>query len=169
MKAKLVWLAVGSMLLGGCEAVSDMRTAVQERAVPRAEARTKTFPGSPRLVYEAVRAAAGQMGYRFVRGGPAQGEFDAVSNVDVGETRSSARQLALKVRLNPTLDGTSTEVIVTLTERGGRFRRDADKAMAQLTRRYEKDLGAAAVADLHETLRRLIGVAGKIADASEKK
>jgi hypothetical protein len=116
MKAKLVWLAVGSMLLGGCEAVSDMRTAVQERAVPRAEARTKTFPGSPRLVYEAVRAAAGQMGYRFVRGGPAQGEFDAVSNVDVGETRSSARQLALKVRLNPTLDGTSTEVIVTLTE-----------------------------------------------------
>ena len=60
-------------------------------------------------------------------------------------------------------------VIVTLTERGGRFRRDADKAMAQLTRRYEKDLGAAAVADLHETLRRLIGVAGKIADASEKK
>ena len=116
MKSKLVCVAVGALLLGGCEAVSDMRTAVHERAVPGAVARTKTFPGSPRLVYEGVRAAATQMGYRFVRGGPAQGEFDAVSNVDVGETRSSARQVAMKVRLNPTLDEKGTDVSVTLTE-----------------------------------------------------
>jgi hypothetical protein len=56
------------------------------------------------------------MGYRFIRGGPAQGELEAISRVGSGETHGSARQLAMKVALEPTLDGKGTEVAIRLTE-----------------------------------------------------
>ena len=53
-------------------------------------------------------AAAAQMEYRFVRGGPAQGEFDAVSRIGAGEREGRSRQLSLKARLRATLDGKGT-------------------------------------------------------------
>jgi hypothetical protein len=56
------------------------------------------------------------MGYRFVRGGPAQGELEAISRVGSGETLGSARQLSMKVALRATLDEKGTEVSVRLTE-----------------------------------------------------
>jgi hypothetical protein len=56
------------------------------------------------------------MGYRFLRGGPAQGELDAVSGIAPGEVNRSSRQVAVKVRLHATLDGTGTEVSARFSE-----------------------------------------------------
>jgi uncharacterized lipoprotein NlpE involved in copper resistance len=113
--AAILALAV-AMALAGCESISDAAGAVRERWAAREESKTQNFAAPPRVVYEAVRTAATQMGYRQLRGGPAQGEFDAISAVRPGETRGSARQIGMKVRLRPTLDGTGTEVAVRLTE-----------------------------------------------------
>lgn len=113
---KLPWICpVGVVLFfGGCASVAE-RPTVREQITQRDETRTKTFAASPRLVYEGVRAAAGQMGYRFVRGGPAQGEFDAVSAIGQADGTRNSRQVAMKVRLRSSLDG-GTEITIRLTE-----------------------------------------------------
>lgn len=102
--------------LTGCESMSDAAAGMRTRLAPRDEPRVHTFDAAPRLTYEAVRAAATQMGYRFVRGGPAQGEFDAVSGISAGEQGGSSRQLSLKARLRATLDGKGTEITLRITE-----------------------------------------------------
>ena len=106
-------IAVG---VAGCESLSDATSGVRERMGARAAPQTKTFAAPPRAAYDAVRAAATAMGYRFVRGGPAQGEFEAISRVGSGETLGSSRQLAMKVALRATLDGKGTDVSIRLTE-----------------------------------------------------
>jgi hypothetical protein len=111
-----VLLALFAVALAGCESVSDATSAVRERMAARDQPHVKTFAAAPRATYDAVRAAATDMGYRFVRGGPAQGEFEAISGVRSGETIGSARQIAMKVTLKPTLDGMGTEVAVRLRE-----------------------------------------------------
>lgn len=105
-----------AVAVSGCESISDATTAVRGRIAAREEVKSRSFAAPPRVVYEAVKTASVQMGYRFVRGGPAQGEFEAVSGVKAGETHGSARQIAMKVRLRPTLEGTGTDVAVSLTE-----------------------------------------------------
>jgi hypothetical protein len=104
------------MALAGCESVSDATSAVRERMAARDQPHVKTFAALPRATYDAVRVAATDMGYRFVRGGPAQGEFEAISGLRSGETIGSARQIAMKVTLRPTLDGKGTDVSVWLRE-----------------------------------------------------
>lgn len=100
----------------GCDTLSDAADSVRDRFASRGEPRTKTFSAPERVVYDAVKAAAGNMGYRQTHGGPAQGEFEGISSVDIGETAGSARQVGLKVRLHQTLDGNSTDVSVRFTE-----------------------------------------------------
>jgi len=114
--ARLALVAALLACLSGCESVSDAAAGVRSRLAPRDEPRVHTFEAVPRLTYEAVRAAAAQMGYRFVRGGPAQGEYDAVSNIAAGEREGSSRQLSLKARLRATLDGKGTEITLRITE-----------------------------------------------------
>lgn len=109
------WMLGCVVIFGGCAAIGE-RPTVREQLTQRDETRTKIFAAGPRLVYEGVRAAAGQMGYRFVRGGPAQGEFDAVSAIGQADGARQSRQVAMKVRLKPTLDGNGTEVSIRLTE-----------------------------------------------------
>ncbi len=109
-------LAAAVLLGAGCESVTEAAASVRERMAARDQPQVKTFPGTPRAVYEAVRAAAADMGYRFVRGGPAQGEFEAISGVRSGETIGSARQISMKVTLQATLDGQGTDVAVRLKE-----------------------------------------------------
>ena len=116
MKAWSFALVSWMLALAGCESVSTATSGVRERITPREEPRTRKFDAQPRLVYEAVRAAAGQMGYRFVRGGPAQGEFEAMSGVREGEAVGSSRQLTMKVTMRRTLDGTGTDMTLRITE-----------------------------------------------------
>ena len=102
--------------LAGCEAISDVSTGVRDRVAARSAPQTRTYQAPARATYDAVRAASAEMGYRFVRGGAAQGEFEAISRVGSGETHGSARQIAMKVSLHPTLDGKGTDVAIRLTE-----------------------------------------------------
>lgn len=112
---RLIFLLAG-LLLAGCESISDATGAVRERLAARDEAKVRIMAAEPRAVYDAVRVAAIQMGYRFVRGGPAQGEYEAVSGVKAGDTHGSARQLVMKVKLRPALDAGKTEMTVRFTE-----------------------------------------------------
>lgn len=115
MKPKAVCIAFACFALVACESVSDATTRVRDRIAGRDETRAKTFSADQRTTYNAVRAAAQQMGYRFVRGGAAQGEFEGVSGVGRGDTTRSARQLAMKAKLEPNLEG-GTQVSVRFTE-----------------------------------------------------
>lgn len=115
MKILLVAVFLGALLGAGCESVGDATASVRDRLAARDAARTQTYAADQRATYEAVRAASAEMGYRFVRGGPAQGELDALSAVGTGERIGTARQLAMKVRLERALDG-GTVVSVRITE-----------------------------------------------------
>ena len=89
---------------------------MRQRVTGRDEAQDTHLAAQPRVTYEAVRTAAAEMGYRFVRGGPAQGEFEGITGVRSGETMGTARQISMKVALMATLDEKGTDVTVRLKE-----------------------------------------------------
>jgi hypothetical protein len=109
-------LLVGAVILAGCDTLDDASSSVREKFGGRDQSRSKTFSSPPRVVFEAVKLAASNMGYRQTRGGAAQGEFEAVSGVATGESADTARQVTLKVRLHGGLDGSSTDVSVRFGE-----------------------------------------------------
>lgn len=115
MTFRHLFALLSCLALAACGSVSDATTRVRDRIAGRDETRVRTFAADQRATYDAVRAAAQHMGYRFVRGGAAQGEFEAVSGIGQGDTLRSARQLSLKARLRPNLDG-GTDVSVRITE-----------------------------------------------------
>jgi hypothetical protein len=102
---------VGGMFLSGCESFSDARDKFAAREQPR----THAYAADPRATYEAARKAADQMGYRFVRGGPAQGELEAISGLSTNDTMRSTHQISLHVKLNAALEG-GTELSLLLRE-----------------------------------------------------
>jgi hypothetical protein len=51
-----------------------------------------------------------------VRGGAAQGEYEGVGNVHLGDTQGSSRQLSLRVKVRSIREGAAAEVTVRLSE-----------------------------------------------------
>jgi hypothetical protein len=98
-------------LFGGCESLSDIR----EKFSTREQRRTHLYTADPRATYEAARKAADQMGYRFLRGGPAQGELEAISGVATSDTMNSSRQISMNVKLAATPEG-GTEMSLLFRE-----------------------------------------------------
>ena len=115
MKILPLFLGLLMLALSGCESLSDMKDSVKETLASHDQPRTRIFAVDPRATYDAVRTAVDQMDYRFVRGGPAQGQLEAISNVDFSESMHSSRQITLKARLAPAADG-GTEVSLWLHE-----------------------------------------------------
>lgn len=113
--AVLILLAA-SLLLSGCESLSDAAGSMRERIAAREETRERTLAAAPRATYDALKSAATQMGYRQTRGGPAQGEFEAVSAVAPGERHGTSRQILMKARVSAGLDGRSAILSVSLSE-----------------------------------------------------
>ena len=113
--AVLILLAA-SLLLSGCESLSDAAGSVRDRIAAREETRERTLAAAPRATYDALKSAATQMGYRQTRGGPAQGEFEAVSAVAPGERHGTSRQILMKARVSAGLDGRSAILSVSLAE-----------------------------------------------------
>jgi len=113
--AVLILLAA-SLLFSGCESLSDAAGSVRDRIAAREETRERTFAAAPRATYDALKSAATQMGYRQTRGGPAQGEFEAVSVVAPGERHGTSRQILMKARISAGLDGRSSILSVSLAE-----------------------------------------------------
>lgn len=101
--------------LAGCGTISDATSSVRDRLAARDEGRSKSYAAPVRTAYDAVRVAAGQMGYRVVRGGAARGEVQAVSSVASGEGNRSSRQVSLYVRLVENGQG-GTDINVRFTE-----------------------------------------------------
>src|SRR5262245_49753419 len=54
-------------VLAGCKNVDDAASNMRDRLAGRDDSRTRTFRASQRDVYQAVRASAEKMGYRFQR------------------------------------------------------------------------------------------------------
>jgi hypothetical protein len=106
-------LCCAALFLAGCESDSSdiMHTVLDAREAPK----SRVFQADTRAVYEAVRAAADQMGYRIVHGGPAEGRLEALSGISGGDDAGSARQLSLKVRISPA-EESGSEVTVSFTE-----------------------------------------------------
>ena len=113
--AALILLAA-SLLFSGCGSLSDAAGSMRERIAAREETRERTFAAAPRATYDALKSAATQMGYRQSRGGPAQGEFEAVSAVAPGERHGTSRQILMKARVSAGLDGRSAILSVSLSE-----------------------------------------------------
>lgn len=111
----VVGFALAVALLSGCATLSDAAGGMREAMAERDQPRTHSYAAPQRVTYQAVRVAAEKMGYRFLKGGAAQGRFEAVSSVGSGESNRSSRQIAMKVDLKPTLDE-GTEIAVRLTE-----------------------------------------------------
>ncbi len=105
-----------AVAFAGCESLSDISDSVREKIAARDQPQTKVYPEiAPRAVYEAARVAIGQMDFRFLRGGAAQGELEAINGVSTGDAPHSARQVSLKLRLHATTDG-GTEVQAWMKE-----------------------------------------------------
>jgi uncharacterized protein YceK len=101
-------------LLSGCATLSDATSGVREAMAERDQPRTHSYEADQRTTYQAVRIAAEKMGYRFLKGGAAQGRLEAVGSVGAGESNRSSRQIMMRVDLKPAED--KTEVRVRLTE-----------------------------------------------------
>jgi len=106
-------LCLASALLCGCS--STIGDSVQSVLSPREAPRTRVFQAEGRAAYDAAKAAAEEMGYHYVRGGPAEGELDELSEISGGDDSGSSRQISLKVRLSPA-DPSGTTVEVSLEE-----------------------------------------------------
>ncbi len=107
--------ALNFALLTGCATLSDAAGGMREAMAERDQPRTHVYAAPQRVTYQAVRIAAEKMGYRYLKGGAAQGRFEAVSAVGSGESNRSSRQIGMKVELKSTPDE-GTEVSVRLTE-----------------------------------------------------
>lgn len=103
-----------ALMLAGCE--SGIEDTVRSALGPREAPRTRVFQADQKAAYNAARAAADEMGYRYVRGGPAEGELYELSGISTGdEVGSSSRQIAMRVRLSQEGDA-GTEVSVAFNE-----------------------------------------------------
>ena len=91
-------------------------TSADLEALVGEEMRERAYAAAPRATYDALKAAAAQMGYRQTRGGAAQGEFEAVSAVAPGDRHGTARQILLKARLGNGPEGRGTLLSVGLSE-----------------------------------------------------
>lgn len=111
----MLLLAVGLSALTGCGSFPDTAEAMRQRLAGRDETRARAYDAPQRATYEALRTAAGRMGYRFVRGGAAQGEFEAVSGLGRGEDIGTARQLVIRAWLEPNPEG-GTQLTVRISE-----------------------------------------------------
>ena len=82
MKSFALVASVLCLALAGCESVRDATSSVRETIAARTAPHTHVYTADSRIVYAATRSALDEMGYRFLRGGPAQGEIDAISGLN---------------------------------------------------------------------------------------
>src|SRR5688572_22078335 len=95
MNHRIPTLMIAAFACAGCGSLSDATNSVREKFGARDAPMVRNFEADSRRTYEAVRSAATNMGYRFIRGGAAQGEFEAISGIARGETHRSARQISM--------------------------------------------------------------------------
>jgi hypothetical protein len=100
----------------GCESFSDATDSIKEKLAARNQPQIRIFAAEPRATYDAARVAIDQMNFRFLRGGAAAGELEAVSIVAAGDSLKSSTQIEMKIRLLPAAEEGGTEVRLWLKE-----------------------------------------------------
>ena len=101
-------------MLAGCHSVSEQIRAPFVAPQPKSQ----VFAADERTTYAAARAALGELGFGYMRGGPAQGVIEALSAVQTGgndASLASARQLQIEAHFSPAADG-GTQVDVVMHE-----------------------------------------------------
>jgi hypothetical protein len=117
MKTRILLLTACIFVLAGCDSISDATDSVHEKFATRGEPHVHVFAAEPRATYEAAKIAVDQLDFRFLRGGPAQGELEAASKLEAGDSLASTRQITMKVRLRAAPSpATGTEVSIWLSE-----------------------------------------------------
>ncbi|MDD3181045.1 MAG: hypothetical protein PHQ04_11965 [Opitutaceae bacterium] len=106
---KLLLVACAALMIAGCSSVSLPKRFA---AVPP---QTRVIKSDAPQAYDAALAAAKQLGFRYVRGGPKTGELEAISEIQRGGPLLPARQFTIHVHLRAVSD-TETEVAVLLHE-----------------------------------------------------
>src|ERR1022692_2463011 len=94
-----ITVCCAAALLAGCE--SGIEDTVRSAIAPREAPRSRVFQADQKAAYAAALAAADQMGYRFVRGGLAEGRLEELSGISSGDDTGSSRQISMRVRLSP--------------------------------------------------------------------
>jgi hypothetical protein len=112
----IIGACLGAILLAGCESDDSPLARVKEQVTGDYPARTQNFAGTPRAVYAAARQALKSMSYRFEKGGPAEGFLDAVSRPLPGDDPTAWRQIGIHAEFHASLDGKSTDVVVSMTD-----------------------------------------------------
>ncbi|MDF3056064.1 MAG: hypothetical protein K0R17_279 [Rariglobus sp.] len=99
----------------GCESVRrDFGTGIREKFTGPAY-QTRRFGGEARVIFDAARTSAEQLGFRITRAGPAQGVIEGVSGLASDDRLEGSRQRTIKIRVEPVVDG-GTELGVLFTE-----------------------------------------------------
>jgi hypothetical protein len=114
MKFMLLFSCLLGLMLAGCDSVSEQLSAPFVPPQPK----THVFAADERATYAAARAALGDIGFGFSRGGPAQGVLEALSGVQTeGEEGylNGASQLQLEAHFSSAAVG-GTEVDVVMHE-----------------------------------------------------
>lgn len=115
----------GALLLCGCETFrSDVKASVKEK-ISGPSFREHSVAATPRATFDAVKASATIMGYRMVRGGPAQGLLEALSDVRTSDTVQSARQIRLQVRVTGSDNQSLVSALFTEVQEGD-FSKESD-------------------------------------------
>jgi len=119
---KAIAVSCAAALVAGCE--SGIEDSVRSALAPREAPRSRVFQADQKAAYEAARRAAEEMGYRYVRGGPAEGELHELSGISGGDDAGGSRQVSMRVRLSQDAEaGTAVAVsfneIIETESRGG--------------------------------------------------
>jgi hypothetical protein len=112
MKAFFWSFAAVALFCAGCD---DLGDTLREGVDPSIRPHVRVFSAGQGATYVAARAALDQIGFRFVRGGPAAGELEALSGLASGDVAGSTQQFSLKAEFAPVASG-GTEVSVRLSE-----------------------------------------------------
>ena len=108
-------LATLCLSLAGCETTRhEVAARVSEKFTGPTFVR-RVYAGEPRLVFDQARAIIERLGFRVTKAGPTQGVLEGFSGLASDDHLRGTRQLAVKIRLTPTLDS-GTEVAVLFTE-----------------------------------------------------
>jgi hypothetical protein len=113
MKLFPLFFCWSCLVLAGCQSVSEQIRAPFVAPQPK----SRVFAADERTTYAAAQAALGELGFGYLRGGPAQGVIEALNGVQTGGEGSmtGGRQLQIEAHFSSVADG-GTQVDVVMHE-----------------------------------------------------